>query len=112
MVGSKLDKNLEKINDRTWLEIISNPKVAAESHHDYVQVDWNHVVESSIRQFSNSLERIAKMYPERFGKLALRFPENTPQDYIASVLKALSTDKPDSNIPDNKKNEWVCVARI
>ncbi len=106
MVGSKLDPSLERISDRAWLNIISNNKIKDEHGHNWIQVDPEHVLESSIRQFSCSLERIAKRYPERFARLSLQFPDTINPAYVSAILDGCTSKTPDANIPENEKSLW------
>lgn len=106
-IGSKLDKNLERISDRAWLEIIRNKKVQLEGRGKWQQVNEDYAVESSVWQFSRSLSMIAKRYPERFGQLALHFPKETHPHYVSAVLDALALTKPDSKIPEEEKANWA-----
>ena len=106
LVGSKLDLNLEKISDRAWLEIIRAKKVQKQDNHKWIQVDADHVLATSIRQFSNSLRTIAKRYPERFARLALRFPDDVDPAYISAILDGCGQKAPDSNVPEELKISW------
>lgn len=105
-IGSKLDKSLDKISDRAWLKIIGNKEIPIEDHWNYQQVKEDYAVESSIRQFSRSLGRIAKRYPGRFGQLALHFPKETHPHYVSAILNALALTKPDSEVPEEEKANW------
>ncbi|MFH1338920.1 MAG: hypothetical protein ABIH40_03670 [Candidatus Omnitrophota bacterium] len=105
-VGSKIDPNLNKISDRAWLDIISSPKVGERHGHNWKQVDSEHVLEASIEQFSRSLQKIANRFPERFCRLALKFPDNVDSSYVAAILSAGVLKTPDTNIPDEEKDTW------
>ncbi len=106
IIGSKLDKNLDKISDRAWLKIIGNEEIPLENGGDRQQVEEDYAVESSIRQFSRSLGRIAKRYPKRFGQLALHFPKETHPRYVSAILDALALTNPDSEVPEEEKANW------
>lgn len=101
-IGSPLDKNLDRISDKAWLGIINNKTIPC---HDgrFEQVSSNYAVESSIFQFSRSLHQIAKRYPERFGRLALAFPEDVHPYYVEAILDAVAQNKPDAN---EYKDNW------
>jgi len=105
MVGSPLDKNLENISDRAWLGIINNKLIPYYHGRKTKQVSKNLVVESSIFQFSRSLQRIAKRYPERFGQLSLNFPEDVHPLYVKAILDAIALTEPDSN--EKNKENWM-----
>jgi hypothetical protein len=106
MVGSKLEPSLDKISDRSWLAIITNRKVSKEGNHKWIQVNAGHVLEASIWQFSRSLETMAKRYPERFGRLALQFPDDVDLSYISAILSGCAEKAPDSNMSEEDKNSW------
>ncbi len=105
-VGSKLNPSLEKISDRAWLNIVTSEKVGKRDNNKWIQHSSDSVLATSIRQFSGSLETIAKQYPERFGKLALKFPKNVDPAYISAVIDGCCQTKPDSKLPDELKNTW------
>ncbi len=105
-VGSKLDPNLEKISDNAWLKIICSNKISEQHNSNWIQVDSDHVLEASIHQFSRSLEKMAKRFPERFGKLALQFPENTNASYVSAILESFKSKQPDKDVPDSEKSTW------
>jgi len=87
-VGSKLDDNLHKLGDSTWLEIVTNKKVPVEAHFKWEEKKDGKILESSIGQFASSLEKSAKQNPERFGALALRFPTDVPLSYVRAIMRA------------------------
>ena len=105
-IGSKLDKNLLSISDNAWLKIVCNKKVAINNVGHGIQVDDDTMVESSIFVFSSSLGKIAKWYPERFGKLALQFPEDINTHYISAILQAIALTEVDPNTPEVVKANW------
>lgn len=106
MVGSKLEPSLNKISDRAWLNIISGPKVGKRHGRNWIQVNSDHVLETSIEQFSGSLQRIAHRFPERFCRLALEFPDNADSSYVAAILSSCAQKAPDANIPEDEKASW------
>jgi len=105
-VGSKLDPNLEKISDRAWLRIVTSKKVTESDHGKWIRVDPDHVITTSIPQFAGSLGRMAKRYPERFGRLALRFPDDVHPAYVSAILDGFGTKKPDKEVPESEKVSW------
>ncbi len=105
-VGSKLDPNLEKISDRAWLEIVTSEKVAEHVNFKGIPIDSDQILETSIHQFASSLARIAKRYPERFGRLALRFPDDVHPAYVSSILDGFGTKKPGKEVPEPEKASW------
>jgi len=106
LVGSKLDPNLEKISDSAWLRIVSTEKVTEENNHKWIQATPDSVLETSIYQFATSLAWIAKRFPERFGQLALRFPDNVHQRYVAAILDGFCKKQPEVEVPESEKDSW------
>lgn len=87
-IGSKLDRNLDKISDNARLRIITNKSIPQE-HVGMWEVSSDRTfVATSIWQFARSLEKAAQNDPERFGRLALKFPEETNPSYISAVFRA------------------------
>jgi hypothetical protein len=111
MVGSKLGPSLDRISDRSWLAIVSSKKVMKEGSHKWIQVNSNHVLEASIRQFSRSLETMAKRFPERFGRLALQFPDDVDRAYVSAILDGCSEKTPDAKISGEERDTW-CPASM
>jgi hypothetical protein len=106
MIGSKLDRNLAKISDQAWLKIVGNRTLKKDFSGKWDQVDENHALESSVRQFSSSLGKIARRNPERFAQLALSFPDGVDPLYVAAIFDACSATSPDSNMPEKEKLSW------
>lgn len=107
LVGSKLDPNLDKISDHAWLKIIQAKKVEKNHNSDkWIQVGSDHVLATSIRQFSRSMQTIAKRYPERFARLALRFPDEVDPSYISAILDGCGQGTPNLNLPEKSKKSW------
>jgi len=105
-VSSKLDPNLEKISDRAWLAIVTSDKVTEHGNFKGIQVDSDHTPETSIHQFASSLGRIARRYPERFGRLALRFPDDVHPKYVSAILDGFCTKKPGEDLSESEKATW------
>lgn len=106
-IGSPLDENLEQISDRAWLNIVSNKDITEEGRENRKHVSKGKAVESSVWQFSRSLTNIAKRFPERFGQLAIQFPENTNQKYISAILDAMALTNPGADVPIEEKDSWI-----
>jgi hypothetical protein len=112
-VDSKLSPSLHRISDNAWLRIVgqSDSKVPEENiFGKSVRVERKRVLSVSRELFSRSLEEIAKCFPERFGNLALRFPENVDSSYIAAIMGTISFVNPDANIPDEAREGWKPVS--
>lgn len=106
-IGSKLDASLEKISDRGWLEIVNNKTIPErDDHSKWIQVEEDHIVTSDIRQFAQSLGKIAYRFPERFGRLALQFPIDVHPSYVAAIIDAVGRSKPGSEVPEHERAAW------
>lgn len=105
-VGSKLDPNIGKISDRAWLEIVTSKKVTESDHRKWIQVDSDHILEASIHQFASSLARIAKRYPERFGWLASKFPDDVHPRYLSAIIDGFRKKQPGEEVPEAEKASW------
>ena len=105
-VGSKLDPNLEKISDRAWLKIVASEKVPKSDNHEWIQIDSDKLLATSILQFAGSLSRIAKRFPERFGRLALQFPDNVHLAYVSAILDGFGKKQPGEEVPESEKATW------
>lgn len=110
-VGSKLDPSLDRISDRAWLNIINSPKVGIWHECNWIQVDSENVLATSVEQFSRSLQKIAHRFPGRFCRLALQFPDNVPSSYVAAIMSSCVQKSPDANIAEDEKASW-CPASI
>lgn len=106
LVGSKLDPNLEKISDKAWLRIVESKRVTELDNNKWIQADSDHVLETSIHQFARSLSRIAKRFPERFGRLALKFPDNVHHSYVSAVLDGFGKKQPGEEVPKSERDTW------
>ncbi len=104
-IGSKLDKSLDRISDRSWLAIIENQNIPV-SHNHWQQVDEHHAVTSTVEQFSRSLGRIANRFPERFAQLALRLPQNVHPYYLSAIIDALALKEPQGDVAASEKASW------
>lgn len=88
-VSSPLDGKVERIRDRTWLQIIATPKEKlGDRWHSREHGDrW---IEVSHEVFSRSLLTQAKLEPTRFAKLSLLFPKECSAQYHCSVLAGMA----------------------
>jgi hypothetical protein len=110
VIGSTLDRNLERISDRNWLNIIGNKDITENDLEKSKQISEDTIAISSVKQFSRSLTAIAKRYPERFGRLALRFPEDINPNYISAIFDAMAQTESGPEVPENEKNSWMPAA--
>lgn len=107
-VGSTLPSDsLSEISDRAWLEdIIGNPDVPLEDRGHWREAENGGFRESSIRHFARDLATVTKRFPARFGRLALRFPNDVHPDYVAAILEGLQQTKPTEG-SEEEKAQWA-----
>ncbi len=105
-VGSPLRHDrLHEISDQAWLAIIKNKHIPERDSWKWKQVDDNTVAESTIEQFASDLKDVALRYPDRFGRLALRFPEDVHHRYVWAIMEAMQATEP-KNVPEEEKADW------
>lgn len=110
-VGSTLDKNVFKISNRAWLEIIRNKKIPYDRTGALRESeDGESYIESTIWQFSRTLERAANMHPERFANLLLSFPDDVHPRYVAAIFRVFERTVPESTVPGEFKDIWKPVS--
>lgn len=109
-VGSTLDKNLYKISDRSWLAIVKNTKIQYDRTGSFKESeDGESYIESSIWQFSRSLERAANSEPEHFANLLLSFPDDVNTRYVSAIFRVFERTTPESTLPEEFKDLWKPV---
>ncbi|MEW5734105.1 MAG: hypothetical protein AB1921_04575 [Thermodesulfobacteriota bacterium] len=106
LVVSKIDKNLEKISDRAWINIANSSNITENGTRPWIQVDPNHVEETSVHTFARSLARIATRFPERFAKLALQFPDDVHPEYISAIIDGCRKSQPGTELPQEERDSW------
>ncbi|WP_419619517.1 hypothetical protein, partial [Thiolapillus sp.] len=102
-VDSTLSQNLEKISDQAWLKIVTSKKVTESDRGKFIQAGQDRVITTSIPQFALSLTQITNRYPERFGRLALKFPHDVDPRYVSAILEGLRKIEPDEKMPKSEK---------
>lgn len=106
-VGSRLpSESLDHISDKAWLEIVQSKHVSED--HRSVRRRWlnGHCEDASVEMFSNDMRRMAKRFPERFGRLGLKFPDGVQSSYRAAILDGLQQTEP-KEVPDEEKATWT-----
>ncbi len=92
-VISPVESKTGRLSDKTWLQIIRTPqnRMGERFHSTHTGETF---IEATHWSFSSSMGRQAKEEPERFARLALRFPEDCYSGYISGVLYALRDWEP------------------
>ena len=104
-VKSPIPSNAKvRLSENSWLRIVSNEKIYSKGN------DWRHAFkekgESSIYTFSMDLGWMANRFPERFGRLALRFSENTPVPYLIAIFRSISENSIPKEVPAEDNQIW------
>lgn len=103
---------VSRISNKQWLRLVGNKEITARggpgrkaSYRPGV------VIESSIETFSRDFGVAAKRDPERFGKLAPKFPEDVPPVYLSEVLRALALTRPGNEVLESERETWQPASR-
>jgi hypothetical protein len=103
-IGSPLtQEKLDQISDRAWLKIISK-KSFPEGR--WRRIGNGRIVEASLRQFAHDLTRMARRFPERFGRLSLQFPEDCDPAYVAAIIDGIGQAKHPPELPEPEILSW------
>lgn len=91
-VSSPVDKHLDKLSDKSWLNIVQS---IYKEKNGRCMKRWNSGIESSPDMYARSLYTAAKREPTRFARLSLQFPDDIYEGFREEVLRACdSTDIP------------------
>lgn len=88
----------KKLNDKKWLEILTNKKLNHKSHSHWKEVPGG-FIENSIEEFSSSFKNAVSEEPERMIKLALLYNEEILDAYIDSLFSGVAYSKALDNVP-------------
>lgn len=90
-VTSPVSKYTGKLSDKMWLRII---RTLPEKMDGHVWRETKDAFEDATHEeFAASLGKQAEKEPERFAKLALRFPKDCDMAYVYAVLRAQEKSK-------------------
>jgi len=104
VVSTLPSQSLERISDAAWLRILANKEIPTDRGRLDRWVD-GHWEESSVIQFSQNLENVARRYPDRFARLALKLPEDVHSDYKAAILSGCQHGEPNA-VPEAERALW------
>jgi len=88
----------KKLNNKKWLEILTNTKLKRKSHSRWKEVPGG-FVENSIEQFSSSFKNAISEEPERMIKLVLIHKEEILDEYVDSLFGGVAYSKVLDNVP-------------
>lgn len=97
------NEKLDQISDRAWLKIISRK---SRPEGIWRQIDNDHMAVSSVEHFAQDLKFMARKYPDRFGRLALRFQEDCNPAYVNAILDGFSQKDSPSELQEKEKVNW------
>ncbi|QDU28511.1 hypothetical protein ETAA8_36130 [Anatilimnocola aggregata] len=109
LVRSAMRKE-KRLSDRAWLGLIGNQSIPNDRSRRAYRYLKNATIDTSVERFASNLRIAAEREPERFARLALRFPADAAPDYHAAILGGLICDGAPSSIPDDEKGEWRAAA--
>ena len=112
-VRSPLESNsIYRMSDKQWLRLIKNQEIPSrDGAMNFRKYEKNRVTESSVDMFARDFGIAAKREPERFGKLALRFPVDAPADYLAEVFSALEETSPPGEVQEENREYLLPASR-
>lgn len=111
-VGSKLDPNIHKISDKSWLRILEDNNTPKQhSHSSWKQVNENTIHVSSHETFSSSLERAAKFNPQKFCSVFDKVKLPIDDSYVSSMLRVFALTKPEAG-GENPGEAWQKVDMV
>jgi hypothetical protein len=93
------------LSDNAWIKLILAPKERV-NNGSWIQRDADIVAESSIQQFSRSLDHAVKNQPTRFAKLALILPATIDKKYINGFYDGLA-EIDSSRVNEEYKDGWA-----
>lgn len=88
----------KKLNNRKWLEILTNEKLKHKSHSDWREVSGG-FIESSIEEFSRSFSNAVSEEPLRMINLVISNKEEISEVYIDSLFDGVAYSKALDNVP-------------
>ena len=87
-VASPIDDKINRIGEKTWLQIISTPDSEFYNHH--FKYENGRYIEAAPRFFADSLFKAVKNDQNRYAAFALKIPTDCYSGYISSILSGIS----------------------
>lgn len=88
----------KKLNNRKWLEILTNKKLKYKSHSRWKEVPGG-FIENSIEEFSNSFRNAVSEEPKRMIKLVIFHNEEILDTYIDSLFSGVAYSNALDSVP-------------
>jgi len=99
------------LSDRAWKKLILSPKERT-NKGTWIQRGADIISESSVQQFSNTLDSAVRNQPTRFANLALSLPSNIDKQYISGFYRGL-TETDVNKVHEDYRNKWtVCSPEL
>lgn len=105
------DRRYARMSDKSWLKLILNRGLPARRGRWRYPRGGRGLMESSVEMMSRSFGRAARLDPERFARLGLRFPPDVHPNYISELLGALREINPPNEVPEDQRADW-CPATL
>jgi hypothetical protein len=93
------------LSDNAWKKLILSPKERV-NKGTWVQRSKDIIAESSIEQFSRSLDNAVTNQPTRFAELALSLPVTIDKKYISGFYDGLK-ETDNSRVNEEYKDNWM-----
>jgi hypothetical protein len=93
------------ISDTNWIKLVRNLITDQKNrcHFEWRAVGVDSYSEASPERLSDSLQEAALFMPQRYLKLGLRFPANSPSCVFTALLHAAKATEP----PENASEDWI-----
>jgi hypothetical protein len=88
-------ESAEHMSDEQWLKAIEKHNTGER------RIDWDHPGRGGAHELAGMLQQFVKENPDRFARLALKFPESAEPSYFMNVLYGLKDAEIDSELKIN-----------
>jgi hypothetical protein len=88
----------KKLNNKNWLEIVTNTKINHRSHSLWKEVPGG-IIDNSIEEFARSFSDAVSEEPERMIILVLSYQAKVLDEYIDSLFRGVASSKYLENVP-------------
>ncbi|WP_316571332.1 hypothetical protein [Neobacillus sp. YIM B06451] len=88
----------KKLNNKKWLEILTNTKLNHKSHSRWKEVPGG-FIHNSIEEFASSFSNAVSEEPERMVHLLLSYKEKVLDVYVDSLFSGVAYSKTLDNVP-------------
>lgn len=100
----------KKLNNKQWLQILTNKKVNKKGHSAWIEVKGG-FIESSIEEFSSDFLNVVSAEPERFINLVLNCHRDIAENYIDSLFNGVAFSKKLNDVSTNLLEKMILKYR-